>query len=139
MKQAGKGCKVRVHYTGTYDDGTVFDSSVLKHQPPLEFTVGAGQMIPGFDCGVEGMTVGETRKIRIPAKEAYGEHKDNMVFEISKDRLPSGYTPSIGDHLRSGSQDFIVKSVGETTVVIDGNHPMAGKDLNFEIQMMEID
>ena len=138
---AEKGKTIRVHYTGTLSDGEVFDSS--RGRSPLEFTVGAGQMIPGFDKGVEGMKVGEERTLVLPPDQAYGNKRDDMVFTVSRDVMPENYVPSIGDSLemmtRGGSpMSVTVISVGEETVELDANHRLAGKELTFTVELMEI-
>ncbi|MDY3868383.1 MAG: peptidylprolyl isomerase [Pyramidobacter sp.] len=134
-----KGDKVRVHYTGTLNDGSVFDSSVLNKRPPLEFTVGAGQMIPGFDKGVEGMAVGEKKMLKLPPEEAYGQRRDDMMITIGAERLPAGYTPKVGDGLQMGPHPVVVAQVNEDgSIVLDANHSLAGKELNFEVTLVEI-
>lgn len=132
---------VKVNYTGTFSNGEVFDTS--KGREPLEFKVGAGQMIPGFEKAVLGMALDEVKNITIPAAEAYGEPNDEMLQKISKDQLPPDLKPEVGQELAStlpNGQQMIVKvaEVNEDSIVIDANHPLAGKDLNFEIQVMEI-
>jgi len=138
---AEKGKRIRVHYTGTLSDGEVFDSS--RGRNPLEFTVGAGQMIPGFDRGVVGMKVGEERTLVLPPEEAYGRKRDDMVFSVSRDVMPENYEPSVGDSLqmmtRGGSpMSVTVTSVGEDSVELDANHRLAGKELTFQVELMEI-
>jgi peptidylprolyl isomerase len=135
------GDVVKVDYTGNLTDGTQFDSS--KGRAPLEFTVGAGQMIAGFDAAVVGMKVGQTKKVTIPAAQAYGEHQDNMVLEVPKENLPPDMTPKIGDHLATmqpnGRQlEVVITAVNDSSVIIDANHFLAGKDLTFEITLVEI-
>ena len=116
---SNEGKRVRAHYTGTFDDGTVFDSSVERGEP-LEFVCMAGQMIPGFDAAVKEMEVGETKKVHLPASEAYGEHDDQL-------QGPGGQPiPAL------------VVEVTDETVTFDLNHEMAGKDLNFEITLVEV-
>ncbi len=133
------GDTVRVHYTGTLGDGTVFDSSVLNGRPPLEFKVGAGMMIPGFDRGVVGMAAGETRKLRLPPEDAYGAYRDDLLFIVSADCLPKGYAPRVGDELTAGRRPVSVKAVNEDgSVVLDANARFAGKELNFEVTLVEI-
>ena len=141
MSQAAKGSKVKVHYTGTLTDDTVFDSS--REREPIEFTVGAGQMIAGFDAAVEGMKVGETKKVSIPAEEAYGPKNEKAMVTVSKEQLPQGMTPEVGMQLEATQQDgrkqiLVVAEVGDNDVVLDGNHPLAGKDLVFDIELMEV-
>lgn len=141
MSQAKKGNKVKVHYTGTLTDETIFDSS--RQREPIEFEVGAGQMIAGFDAAVEGMKVGESKKVNIPANEAYGPKNEEAMIKVAKDQLPEGMNPEIGMQLEATQQDgrtqvLVVAEVMENEVVLDANHPLAGKDLVFDIEMMEI-
>ncbi|MFT6167537.1 MAG: peptidylprolyl isomerase [Vicingaceae bacterium] len=141
MSQAEKGNKVKVHYTGTLTDETIFDSS--RQREPIEFEVGASQMIAGFDSAVQGMKVGETKKVEIPSTEAYGPVKEEAMIKVAKDQLPEGMNPEIGMQLEATQQDgkkqvLVVAEVMENEVVLDANHPLAGKDLIFEIEMMEI-
>lgn len=136
---AKKGDKVRVHYTGTLNDGSVFDSSVLNKRPPLEFKVGAGQMIAGFDKGVEGMAAGETKTLILPPEEAYGPRRDDMMVTIGAERLPAGYRPHVGDGLQMGPHPVVVAKVNDDgSVVLDANHSLAGKELRFEVTLVEI-
>jgi peptidylprolyl isomerase len=134
------GDSVKVDYTGTLSDGTVFDSSIGKS--PLGFTVGAGQMIAGFDKAVVGMKVGQTKKVTIPADEAYGQRNEAMTAVVPKTELPSGMNPKVGDKLQmqtsSGTLVVTVTAVTDTTITIDGNHELAGKDLTFEITLVEL-
>ena len=141
MAQAKAGDKVKVHYTGKLDDGTVFDSSAGRD--PLEFTVGAGQMIAGFDAGVNGMSEGETKTVKIPSEEAYGQHRDEMVLKVGRDELPPDMQVEAGDQLQMQHQNgqIVIVTVTEVTdqnVTLDGNHPLAGKDLTFDIQLVEV-
>lgn len=136
-----KGDHVRVHYTGTLADGTVFDSSAGRD--PLEFTVGAGQMIPGFDRGVEGMEVGEKRTLVLPPEDAYGERREDRIFKVSRDALPKGYEPTVGDQLgmqtRSGRRlPVTVAAIMDREVHLDGNHQLAGKELTFEVELVSV-
>ncbi|MBM3154364.1 MAG: peptidylprolyl isomerase [Chloroflexi bacterium] len=142
---AGQGAKngdtVQVHYTGKLADGTAFDSSLGLE--PLEFTLGAGQMIPGFEKAVRGMEVGEKKTVTIPAKDAYGIRNDNWVEEVPIEALPSGFEPEVGSQLQkifsSGqARIYTVTKVTETTVILDANHHLAGKDLTFEIELVAI-
>ncbi len=141
MEQAKEGDTVKVHYTGKLDDGTVFDSS--KGQEPLEFTMGKGQLIPGFEQAVEGMQPGESKTVTIPANEAYGPHHEEMVIEISRDQFPADQEPEIGQQYRVHQADgtpFVVTvtEVRPDTITLDANHPLAGQDLTFDIQLLEI-
>ena len=141
MSQAKKGSKVKVHYTGTLNDNTVFDSS--RDREPLEFTVGAGQMIEGFDAAVNGMKVGESKQVTIPSEKAYGPKLDEAMINVPKTQLPAGMTPEVGMQLEATQQDgrrqvLVVAEVKEDEVVLDANHPLAGKDLIFDIELMEV-
>ena len=138
---AKNGDTVRVDYTGTLSDGTVFDSSADRE--PLEFTVGAGSMIEGFDRAVLGMKPGESKTVDIPADEAYGAYRDDLVFEVDKGELPPEMDPQVGDRLvmtQSNGQQIpvTVTAVNESTVTMDANHKLAGEDLTFEIELVEI-
>ncbi len=132
---AEKGDRVFVDYTGTLDNGTVFDSSVDRK--PLEFDVGAGQMIKGFDDAVVGMKAGETKTVKIKAEDAYGAVKQGLVQIVPKDRVPDG--TKAGDTLVANGQPVKVVSVAGNNVTIDFNHPLAGKDLTFRITMVKIE
>src|SRR3989344_893674 len=126
---------VYVHYTGTFDNGEVFDSSVGKE--PLDFIVGAGQMIKGFDNAVVGMKEGESKVVTIPPEDGYGPSDPEKIIEVEKNRTPEGV--KVGDILYSGSQQIVVIEVKNETVLIDTNSPVAGKNLTFEITMMKIE
>ena len=141
MSKAKNEDKVKVHYTGTLDDGTVFDSS--REREPLEFKVGGGEMIQGFDAAVIGMAVGESKQFKIPADDAYGQRRDEMVFQIERSQLPEGMEPEVGHHLQTeaeGGHPVVLEiiAVEESNVTLDGNHPLAGQDLNFDIEVVEI-
>jgi peptidylprolyl isomerase len=135
------GDTVKVHYTGTLADGSVFDSSIGRE--PLQFTLGDGQMIPGFEQAVIGMALGEIKTVTIPADQAYGPYYEELVFVVSRDQLPPGMAPEVGQKLQMQSETgqimvVTVKEVSETTVTLDANRELAGKDLTFEIQLVEI-
>ena len=139
--QAKNGDTVQVDYTGKLADGTVFDTSVGRE--PLEFKLGASGLIPGFEKAVPGMKVGETKTVIIPSGEAYGPHRDGMVVEVPRDNLPSGLTPEVGKQMQmpmpeGGVAIITVIKVTDTTVTLDANHPLAGKDLTFEITLLKI-
>lgn len=143
MSKAEKGKTVKVHYTGTLNDEnkTLFDSS--REREPLEFTLGAGQMIQGFDNAVEGMKVGESKKVEVPMDEAYGPRKDEAIISVSKTQLPEGMEPQVGMQLEATQQDgrkqlLVVADVKEEEVVLDANHPLAGKDLIFDIELVDV-
>jgi peptidylprolyl isomerase len=138
MAQAQKGDQVKVHYTGRLTDGTVFDSS--REREPLEFEVGSTGLIPGFSNGVEGMEVGQELTVTIVPEDGYGERHDEMVREVPLDALPEGV--QVGDPLRAqtdyGEVQVWVKEMSEEAAVIDGNHPLAGQTLEFDIELLEI-
>ena len=141
MSTAKSGDTVKIHYTGTLDDGTQFDSSAGRE--PLEFELGSGQVIPGFDKAVDGMTVGESKNFRLEADEAYGEHHDELVQQVDRNALPDDIDPQAGMALQSTSPDgqvaqFTVTEVTEETITVDANHPLAGHALNFEIELVAI-
>lgn len=132
---------IRVHYKGTLTDGTLFDSS--EGREPLEFTVGSGQVIAGFDNAVRDMAVGENKQFLIPCDDAYGQHDERLVQQVDRALLPPELTPEEGMMLAStmpsGEQIPVkVSEVHEDHIMIDANHPLAGQDLNFEIQLIEI-
>ena len=133
---ATAGNLVSVDYTGTLTDGTEFDTSIGKE--PLQFTLGVGEMIAGFDLAVAGMAVGETKTVTIPPEEAYGAYQDGLLVEVPADQMPDGVLP--GDQLVSpvGQIDTVV-DVGDEFVTIDTNHPLAGESLIFEITLLSID
>lgn len=141
MSQAKSGDTVRIHYTGSLDDGTEFDSS--KGRDPLEFAIGGGQVIPGFDSAVEGMAVGENKSVTIEPDQAYGARHDQLVQEVPKSALPDDLEAAVGMQLQSQAPDgqvmmFVVAAVGEDTITVDGNHPLAGQALTFDIELVEI-
>ncbi len=141
MQRAKNGDTVKVHYTGKLSDGTVFDSST--DQAPLEFEVGAGKLISGFEKGVVGMASGDTKSLFIPCNEAYGDRDDQLVWEVEKNNLPDEVEPEVGQRLRGQfadgvTVDVVVSSVSPSTVTLDANHPLAGKDLVFDVELVEI-
>jgi peptidylprolyl isomerase len=141
MTQAATGQTVKVHYTGKLDDGTVFDSSVGKE--PLSFTLGSGEVIAGFNNGVLGLTVNESKTVKIPATEAYGPHQAGMVVELPKTEIPPHLKLKPGQRVQvsapqGGMMTLNVVAETETTITLDGNHPLAGKDLTFDLQLVEI-
>lgn len=141
MTEAQQGNTVKVHYTGKLDDGTVFDSSAGGQ--PLEFTIGQGQMIPGFEQGVVGMEEGEQRTVIIAADQAYGVHRPEGVFEIDRSEIPASIPLEVGMRLQASSANgapaqMTVVELSEDKVKLDANHPLAGKDLTFDIEVVEI-
>jgi peptidylprolyl isomerase len=141
MPTARSGDTVRVHYTGRLDDGTVFDSS--RERDPLEFQLGSGQVIAGFDEAVEGMATGESKSVRIPSAEAYGEHDEALLLRVPIEQFPPDMRPEVGQHLqlsRDGAEPVVVTvaEVSEDRVVLDANHPLAGRDLTFDLELVDI-
>lgn len=135
------GSKVKVHYTGTFDDGEVFDSS--RQDAPFEFEVGTGEVISGFDSAVIGMKAGETKQVRLSEEDAYGPYNEDMVFDADPSQFEEGLSPQVGQQFQTQMQDgtpllLTVKSVEEGKIMLDANHPMAGKALNFHLEVIEI-
>ena len=138
---AEQGNTVRVHYTGTLDDGTVFDSS--REREPIEFTIGEGQIIPGVEAGVMAMEVGEKKTITIPPDEAYGEVDPELVHEIDRSMFPENVEIEPGQMFQANQPDgqtviLNVLEVKDDAVKVDANHPLAGKPLTFELELQEI-
>ena len=141
MQQVKEGDTVKVHYHGRLTDGTTFDSS--EGREPLEFKVGGGMVIKGFDNGVMGMAVGDKRTIEIAVEDAYGPEDPQMIMEFPMDRFPEEMKPEVGMQLNmsNGSgQNFpvVIREINEGTVILDANHPLAGEDLIFDLELMEI-
>jgi FKBP-type peptidyl-prolyl cis-trans isomerase SlpA len=141
MSEAKKDNVVKVHYTGKLDSGQVLDSS--KDREPLEFKIGEGKLIPGFENGVVGMKLQESKTIKIPSSEAYGEKKPELMIEVENQQLPENLKPEVGMELVSKSpdgQEQIVKiaEVKDASIVVDANHPLAGQDLTFEVELVDI-
>lgn len=138
---AQPGDTVAVHYVGTLDDGTEFDNSTGRE--PLEFVLGSGQMIPGFDQAVTGMAVGETKTVLIPADEAYGQHRDDLILALQRSEFPEDYELQIGQQVPLGTASGAVVpgtviALNETIVTVDANHQLAGEDLTFRITLVSI-
>ena len=136
------GDTVKVHYTGTLTDGTEFDSSHKRNQP-IEFSVGAGQMIKGFDNAVIGMEEGEEKSITISPNEAYGEVNEKAIMSIPKENLSDDFNFSEGDMVNTQTQtgqqlQAVIRKIEEEQVTLDFNHPLAGQELNFDLQLVEI-
>ncbi|MCZ7546984.1 MAG: peptidylprolyl isomerase [Anaerolineae bacterium] len=141
MAQAKQDDRVKVHYTGRLDDGTVFDSSLKRD--PLEFTIGAGDIIPGFEAAVVGMNPGDTKTITIPADEAYGAYDEELLLAVPREQFPADFDLEIDQQLqvRQRGGDVIVVTVHaitDTSVTLDANHPLAGENLTFDIELIEI-
>jgi len=133
-----KGSKVKVHYTGKLEDNNIFDSSVERE--PLEFVVGEGKLIPGFENGIMGLNTGDKKTIEIESEEAYGQIREELISEVPKENLPEGV--EVGAMLQAqteqGPINVTVTEIGETTAKVDANHPLAGKKLIFELEVMEV-
>lgn len=141
MSQVKKDDTVKIHYTGKLPDGEIFDSSLERE--PIEFRVGEGKIIPGFENGIIDMKVNEKKNIEIPSSEAYGEVQDELFQEVPKSQLPEEIKPEVGMGLVSKMPDgserqLRVAEVKDDAIVVDANHPLAGKDLNFEVEVVEI-
>jgi peptidylprolyl isomerase len=141
MAQAKEGDSVKVHYTGKLDDGTVFDSSHGKD--PLTFIIGDGKVIPGVEHAVLGMEPGDRKTEKIACEQAFGPHETTMVFIVGKGQIPEGLDPQTGQRLRVQHSDgrtakFLVVAVSDDTVTLDANHPLAGKNLLFDLELIEI-
>ncbi len=141
MAQAKLGDTVKVHYTGSLSDGTVFDSSADRD--PLEFTLGQNQVIPGFENNVVGMDAGESKSIEVPADEAYGPHQKELMIELGREHIPENVEIEVNQQLqlvREDGQAFVVRvaDFSDSTVTLDANHPLAGEELSFNLQLVEI-
>ncbi|MDU8946198.1 FKBP-type peptidyl-prolyl cis-trans isomerase [Ovoidimarina sediminis] len=141
MTDAKTGDTVRIHYTGTLEDGTPFDSS--EGRDPLEFTIGSGQIIPGLDAALPGMSVGEQKTVTIPPEQAYGHPNPDARQSIPREGIPADIPLEPGTRLQMSTPDgrnipVVVVETGETEVLLDANHPLAGKDLTFAFELVEI-
>lgn len=142
MAAAKHGDTVHVHYTGKLDDGTVFDSS--RGKAPLAFVLGTGHVIPGFEKAVEGMSVGDEVSTRIPPEDAYGLRSEELVLDVPSENFPAAANPAVGDRFEMSTPEgqkipVTVTAVGDETVQIDANHPLAGEQLNFDLKLVKID
>ena len=141
MAQANEGDEVQVHYTGKLEDGTIFDSS--EDGEPLSFTIGENRVIPGFEEAVTGMEPGDTKTTEIDPEQAYGEHRDDMVMELDREQIPDDVEPDVGQQLQLRLENgqtvpVLITALGEETVTIDANHPLAGRTLIFEIELIDV-
>ena len=141
MTLAAQGDTVKVHYTGTLDDGTIFDTS--QGRDPLQFTIGKQEVIPGFEHAVQGMGLGESNTFDIPVDQAYGPRDERLVMQVPRQQIPQDIELAIDDRLQvrraDGKMSLVtVSALSETDVTLDANHPLAGQDLIFDIQLVEI-
>jgi FKBP-type peptidyl-prolyl cis-trans isomerase 2 len=141
MARAKPGDKVRIHYTGKLEDGTVFDSSADRD--PLEFTIGAGQVIPGVEEAVTGMEPGESKSAMIPPEQGYGPHRQEMVATVEREQLPDHLSPTVGQQLSVQQQDgrqfsVTVTDISDKTVTLDANHRLAGRSLVFDLELVAV-
>ena len=141
MTQVKSGDTVRIHYTGTLSDGSTFDSS--EGRDPLEFTVGSGQIIPGLDSALPGMIEGDKKVVQVPSEEAYGPVNPEMRQAVPREGIPADIPLDPGTQLQMQTPEgqalpVTVVEVDETTVTLDANHPLAGKDLQFDIELVKI-
>jgi peptidylprolyl isomerase len=141
MAKAKNGDTVKIHYTGKLEDGTVFDTS--SDREPIQFTIGSNQVIAGLEKAVVGMNLGESKTSKITADQAYGPHRKEMLIEVERDEIPDDINLEVGQHLQIPQQNrrsIIVKvaDISEEKVTLDANHPLAGKDLTFDIELVEI-
>jgi len=141
MKQIQLGDTVTVNYTGKLEDGSIFDSSMLEGREPLKATLGQGQLIKGFESGLHDMTIGDKKTVEILPEDAYGEYNDYMVQEVPKEQMPGDV--EVGTALQAQTQmgpvNFVVKEVKDEIVILDANHPLAGKKLIFELEVVDIE
>lgn len=138
---ATEGDTVRIHYTGRLDDGTVFDSS--EGRDPLEFKLGTGQVIKGFDDAVQGMEAGDRKTVTVPFVDAYGPHRQEFVIDVQRGELPAGLDPEVGQQLQMTTKDgnafpVRVAETAEDSIRLDANHPLAGQDLTFELHLVDV-
>lgn len=150
MQQAKQGDTVRVHYTGRLPGGEVFDSSECTDDgcgcgdgSPLEFTIGAQQVIPGFEAGVIGLAPGEAKTVTIAVEDAYGPHNPEMVIEVPRSEIPDHIDLTLGNHLQMSQENgqtftVLITEVTDTMVTLDANHPLAGRELTFDLKLVEI-
>jgi peptidylprolyl isomerase len=141
MAQAKMNDTVTVHYTGSFTDGVVFDSSVDRE--PFEFTIGQGMVIPGFESGIIGMQEGDSKKINIPAEDAYGPHREDLLTTIERSQIPASIDLQIGMVLQmrspdGGTANVSIREINQENVILDLNHPMAGKELIFEVNLVKV-
>jgi peptidylprolyl isomerase len=141
MTQVENGNTVKVHYTGTLEDGTQFDSSAGRD--PLEFTVGSGQIIPGFEEAVMGMKPGDEKTVTIPSEQAYGPHHEELLVKVGRELIPDHVEPELGQQLEIRQEDgqviaVVITEMTDNEITMDANHPLAGQDLIFKIELVAV-
>jgi len=141
MTQAKKGDSVKVNFIGKLEDGSVFANTADSE--PLEFKLGEGKIIPGIETAVEGMNVGDSKSVKVPPEQAYGQRREELVEEVSRDKFPKDVEPKVGQKFEVPQQQgqpmaVTVVDTSEQTVTLDGNHPLAGRDLTFDLQLLEV-
>ncbi|MEB3357120.1 MAG: peptidylprolyl isomerase [Synechococcales bacterium] len=142
MAQAQQGDKVLVHYTGKLEDGTVFDTS--DNRDPLQFSIGSGNVIPGFEAAVIGMSPGDSKTTTIPSAQAYGPYREDMVVQIDRQQVPSEIPLEIGQRLQIQQQGgqaipVTITAMSDAAVTLDANHPLAGENLTFDIKLVDLE
>ncbi|PSQ85861.1 MAG: peptidylprolyl isomerase [Bacteroidetes bacterium QH_2_63_10] len=140
MAKANEGDEVQVHYTGKLEDGTIFDSS---EDEPLSFTIGENRVIPGFEEAVTGMEPGDSKTTEVEPERAYGEHREDMVMEMDRDQIPGEVDPEVGQQLQLRLENgqtvpVLITALGDDSVTIDANHPLAGRKLIFDIEVINV-
>ena len=141
VEQVKHGDTVKIHYTGKLEDGTIFDTSAKRD--PLQFIIGAGQVVSGFEQAIVGMNPSESKTVKVPADKAYGPHREEMVLVVDRNKIPKNLKLELGQELQIPQEDgqktiVAVTNISESSVTLDANHPLAGKDLTFDIQLIEI-
>ena len=140
-QKAKQGDTVAVHYTGKLDDGQVFDSS--QGRDPLEFQVGSGQVIPGFDRAVDGLAIGESREVRLEPEEGYGDPREDLIVAVERDQFPAEAEPAVGQQVQvqvapDENRVATIREISDEGITLDLNHPLAGQPLNFDVELVEI-
>ena len=141
MSTAKKGNKVKVHYKGYFEDGTIFDSS--ENKDPLEFTLGKNMVISGFEDAVVGLDEGQSTTVTLEPENAYGQYRDDLIVSVNKSQFPQDTDPELGMQVQVQTQDghvhhFTIKDIQDDDVTLDGNHPLAGETLKFDLELVEI-
>jgi peptidylprolyl isomerase len=141
MAQAKKGDSVKINFTGKLEDGSVFANTADGE--PLEFKLGEGKIIPGIENAVEGMNVGESKSVEVPPEDAYGQRREELIQVVSRDKFPKNVEPRVGQQFevsQQQGQSMVVRVVdtSEQSVTLDGNHPLAGRDLTFDLELLEV-